>query len=348
MESANESGLTPARVSPHIEEVLDIPQHLTTHHRREVNLLWYGPSRVFALRQAPNRRQDPGEEDAGVVGAVRIAMRERTPAKHGLICDLNVEDGAGNECATALITRAEEELKTSGATKIDAIVLDGKNLTAPFQKLGYWPQRKTVVIAWDLHELKPSRPLEGIDYEETATPDPEEVADFILASYQPYWRWWKNDLFDRPWERIDYPAQEPDSVERRNLEQNRGTIVGMLERFNTDIPQRMVLARKGGKIIGLCDAKVEDPHVGAVSRRRPRNDDHFDWGVLLRRDHPGGGFGKSLLMPMLQWLRRQGLSKAEITTTSGMDDFDPTVYLYVQSCGGVILGEFLNLVKRRL
>lgn len=311
-----------------VEELADVPAHLTGTRRREVNLLWYGPSRVFVLRQDQ-------DNNSGVFGAVRIAMRAHDAVRHGLITDLTLEDENNPSLARALIERAEAELKAQGATKIDAVVLDGKNRTRPFQDAGYWPQRKTVVIEWDLATLPVSEPLDGVEYEETDMPPAEEAADFILSSYQPYWRWWKNDLSDRPWERIDYPAAAPDKAEKENIKRNRAAVIAMLRQFNGHIPQRMIIARREGMIIGLCDAKMDD-------------DEQFDWGVLMLRDHPGVGFGKSLLMPMLHWLKEQGRAKAEITTTSGMDDFDPTVYLYVQSCGGKIRGEFLNLVRRSL
>ncbi|MFA6511977.1 MAG: GNAT family N-acetyltransferase [Patescibacteria group bacterium] len=313
----------------HVEELLNIPQHLKSLHRREVNLLWYGPSRLFGIRQAQDNK------NSGFIGVIRIAMREHDAVKHGLMTDLTLEDEAHEELAKELIAHAEEELKKHGATKIDAVVLDGDKRTHPFQESGYWPQRKTVVIEWDLGRLPASAPLDGIAYEETDAPPAEEAADFILSSYQPYWRWWKNDLSDRPWERIDYPAAEPSIAEKENLAKNREKVIAMLRAFNKEVPQRMILARKGGEIIGLCDAKLT-------------HDEQFDWGVLMKRDHPGAGFGTSLLIPMLQWLKDHGRKTAEITTTSGMDDFDPTVYLYVQSCGGAIRGEFINLVKRKL
>ncbi len=296
----------------------ELPQELT-HVHREPNLLWYGPSTLLVAKE--------GEVTLGVI---RTALREHPTVRHGFIADLMVSRAG---VAEALIAEAERLLFAQDITKIDAVVVDGQNLTAPFLKEGYWVSRKTVVIEWDLSKIPRAEIIPGVTFELTATPDPEELTDFIIRSYQPYWRWWKDDAFDRIWERIDYPAQEPDAVEQETLRANRSKIIEMLKVFNKTTPQRMVIARKGGRIIGMCDATAV------------KDDENLDWGVLMTRDHPGKGFGKALLVPALEWLKSQGLTHASVTTTSGLDDFDPTVYLYAESCGGVIKGEFLNLVK---
>lgn len=312
-----------------IVESNELPAELARMHR-EPNLLWYGPSTLLVAKEGDVTR-----------GVVRSALREHSTVRHGLIADLMLNNEAGESdaeravTAAALIAEAERRLLAQKVTKIDAVVVDGQNLTGPFLKAGYWASRKTVVITWDLSRIPKAEAIPGVTFGLTATPDPDELADFIISSYQPYWRWWKDDVFDRIWERIDYPAQEPDAVEQKTLRANRSKIIEMLRAFNKSTPQRMVVARKAGRIIGMCDA-------AALS-----DDDNLDWGVLMMRDHPGKGFGKALLVPALEWLKSQGLTHATVTTTSGLDDFDPTVYLYAESCGGVIKGEFLNLVKRK-
>ncbi len=110
-------------------------------------------------------------------------------------------------------------------------------------------------------------------------------------------------------------------------------MVAALEAFGRAHPARMVVARQAGKIVGLCDAQ-------AVTQG-----DTFDWGVLISREVGGRAVGSALLGPALQWLRSQGLKTAQVTTTSGLDDYDPTVYLYVLAGGGQIRGEFLVLRK---
>lgn len=303
-----------------------LPPSLLTLHR-EVNLLWYGPSQLFVARQ----------EDGEMRGVIRMAMRDHETLKHGLIADLqaNEEYTEGKEeLFQTLIAEAEKYLISQGVTKIDAVVLDGQKLTEPFLKAGYWASRKTVVLEWDLAELEVPETVKDVEIELTEKFDIEEVTEFILNSYQPYYQWWKDDAHDRLWERIDYPAEAPDEIEQKNLADNKKRIVEMLKEFNHKIPQRWVTARKDGKLVALCDVKIMD-------------NENFDWGILITREHPGKGVAKAMLLTALNWLKSQDQAIASQTATSGMDDFDPTVYLYTLS-GAKILGEFLNLVKRTL
>lgn len=302
----------------------DLPKRLL-QLQRDVNLLWYQPSQLLVA-----------EEEGKLRGVVRVALRDHQEVKHGLIADLQVnpEEEDVMSLSRTLIQEAEKHLLSEGVTKVDAIVLDGQKLTEPFLKEGYWASRKTVVLEWNLSELEAPEAVAGIDIELTDQFDIQEVTDFILSSYQPYYQWWKDDAYDRIWERIDYPAAAPDEIEQKNLADNRQRIVQMLERFNQDTPQRWVMARKNGKLVALCDIKVSE-------------DDNFEWGILILRDHPGKGVAKVMLLTALQWLKDQGSLTAMVTATSGMDDFDPTVYLYTLS-GAQIRGEFLNCVKRTL
>jgi RimJ/RimL family protein N-acetyltransferase len=262
-------------------------------------------------------------------------LRDHAELKHGLIADLSINPTYAKESidlSQALITHAEAHLAKQSVTKIDAIVLDGYKLTEPFLKAGYWASRKTVTLEWDLTSLEAFEPQNEVEITLMDTFDIEEVTDFILNSYQPYYQWWKDDREDRLWERIDYPAADPDEVEKKNLAANRERIVAMLQEFNQNTPQRWVMARQNGKLVALCDIKISE-------------DENFDWGILITRNHPGKGVARHMLFTALHWLKSQGAKKALVTTTSGMDDFDPTVYLYTLS-GATILGEFLNCVKR--
>ncbi len=302
----------------------DLPPELLIPHR-EVNLLWYGPSELLVARH----------EDGQMRGVIRVAMRDHQALKHGLIADLqsNPDFPQENEgVSEALITEAEKYLLQQGVTKIDAIVLDGQKLTEPFLKAGYWASRKTVVLEWDLSTIESPETFSEIDIQLTSEFDIDEVTDFILNSYQPYYQWWKDDAHDRLWERIDYPAAAPDEIEQKNLADNKKRIVEMLTQFNQKIPQRWVMARKEGKLVALCDVKIMD-------------NENFDWGILITREHPGKGVTKQMLLSALNWLKSEDQRIASVTATSGMDDFDPTVYLYTLS-GAKIQGEFLNLVKR--
>lgn len=294
------------------------------HHnlQHEANLLWYKPSKIIQ------------SDD----GAIRTALRAHDVLKHALISDLYMAEGVdAKKTAAELITAAEEKLLATGVTKIDAVILDGNKTSDFFIAAGYWPSRKTVVVEWDLSKIdKPTLP-EELEVKIETEFDPTELADFVVHSYQPYWTWWKDDAFDRMWDRIDYPSMEPDEIEQKNTADNREKVITMLQAARENPEQKFFIARRGGKIVAMCDAYA----------RTGTHDDTFQWGAMLVRDHPGKGLGNFLVMSSLNWLKSKGLSTALITTTSGLDDFDPTVYLYVQSCGGKIKAEFLNLVKRK-
>ena len=158
----------------------------------------------------------------------------------------------------------------------------------------------------------------------------------MLTSYQPYWRWWKEYKEDTRWHRVEYPA-EPEAPPSAELAQEmRARVAERVAAFGKAAPQTLYAARLEGEIVGLCDAK-------AIA-----DDITFDWGLLVRRDYGGRRIGSALLGHALHWLKAQGLETARIVTTSGLDDYDPTVYLYAFSHGGAIRAEYLNLVKRRL
>lgn len=301
-------------------EAAEIPESLA-RPRREANLLWYEPSQVLAATA-----------EGGTVGAVRISRRV-DHSDHGLITDLIAEEPYRSRgLAQALIETAEAELKAREVNMVEAVVIDGQELTFPFQNRGYIPFRKTVVLQWDLTRLKEFQAVPGLDIEVAKNIDSQEVAEFIFSSYQPYWQWWKETGEEAPIGRAEYPVSDPPTTLYKVKQRNWGRVIGALKRFNADVPQRMVIARKDGNIVGLCDAKA-DP------------DDSMDWGVLISRDVGGRAIGSALLGPALGWLRDQRLKSAQVTTTSGLDDYDPTVYLYVLSGGATIRGEFLVLRK---
>lgn len=291
--------------------------------RREVNLLWYQPSRILAA-----------QTEAGAIGAIRFTRRLDS-ANQGLVTDLFVEEPfRSRNVAEELIQAAEKALRQDGVTQIDAVVLDGQRLTAPFFVAGYQPFRKTVVLEWDLRHPKNLKPPGAIPVVVVDRINQEEVAEFVFASYQPYWQWWKETGDEQPLGRVEYPADQPPALLSIGKQRNWPRVIDRLRVFNTDTPQRMVVARQGGTIVGLCDVK-DDP------------DDSMDWGVLIHRDCHSRQFGSALLKPALDWLCKQGLKTAQVTTTSGLDDYDPTVYLYTVVGGARIKGEFLVLQKQQ-
>ena len=108
-------------------------------------------------------------------------------------------------------------------------------------------------------------------------------------------------------------------------------------RASADPAHTFFLAYQDGELIGLCDAKDA-----------PEGEDTFDWCVLVSRHFGGKGVGSTLLDHALTWLHSRGRRYAEYTSTSGLDDYDPLIYLSTIATGAQIRGEFLNLVKNRL
>lgn len=296
--------------------------------RQEMNQLWYDQHTVLAADYA-------GE----MVGAIRIATRVDAKRRHGLIADLQLAPGLKDTgLEERLIEAAEAELKERGVTKIDAIIPDGEGRSSYFYRLGFWPSRKTVAMAWNLATLTPALEVEGV---RVWRMDPVEVAavtDLVLASYQPYWVWWKEQKEDKRWFRVDFPAeQEPPDSEELAAEM-RERVRGVVEEIAASPECTAVfVAEVNGELMGLCDARLP----------QDARDDTFSFGVLVRREAGGKRIGSALLGQALHWLKARGVAQARVLTTSGLDDFDPTVYLYTLAHSGQILGEFINLVKRR-
>lgn len=289
--------------------------------RREANQLWYSPSHLLVARTPE-----------GDVGAIRYAVREDRPDQ-GLITDLFAEEPHRSRgLPAALIQEAEKALRDLGVQRVEAVVLDGQKASGPFLEAGYIILRLTVVLGWDLTKLRPFKKTDEIIVEVAEHIDPQEIAALVFSSYQPYWQWWKETGDEQAIGRAEYPVQEPSGVGEKQRTANWGRVLEQLKQFNIIVPQRMVIARRSGKIVGLCDVKA-DP------------DDSMDWGVLIAREVGGRQIGSALLGPALHWLRDQGLKTAQVTTTSGLDDYDPTVYLYILVGGAQMRGEFLILRK---
>lgn len=308
-----------------IEPLSPVPEHVLGI-REELNLLSYGPSNILLAK-----------DGAEIAGAVRFALRQDPRRRHGLIADLSVhEDYTQQGVEDALILAAEERLKSQGVTKVDAIVRDGEGATVPFYERGYWASRKMVVLTWDLEALGELDTAHEFTIEEQPAPDPAFLTNFVLESYQPYWRWWKEYKEDTRWHRVEYPA-EPEAPPSEDLaEEMRARVAERVATFGKHAPQTLFTAKLDGEVVGLCDAKASVDDVT------------FDWGLLVRRDYGGRRIGSALLWHAFAWLKSRGLKAARIVTTSGLDDYDPTVYLYAFSHGGAIRAEYLNLVKRRL
>jgi N-acetylglutamate synthase-like GNAT family acetyltransferase len=317
--SAQQSGRAAA---VRVEELSPTPERLLGV-REELNQLEYGPSTVLLATA-----------DGQIVGAVRYALRHDPWRKHGLIADLQVdEDYRDIGLEERLITAAEERLEGHGVRKIDALILDGQGWAPYFYRLGYWASRKTVAMEWDLRDLGPVQDSHDCVVERVDRPDVEEMSQLVLSSYQPYWRWWREYREDKRWYRVEFPAENV-PLETAELEaEMRDRVRARVRRIADESDRTIFLARHDGRLVGVCDAV-----------RRPEGD-QLEFGVLVLRDFGGKRLGSALLGRALHWLRDGGLERARVTTTSGLDDYDPTVYLYNLSYGARILAEFVDLVK---
>ena len=300
--------------------------------RQELNQLFYGPSEVLVAR----RRGAAGSDE--VAGAVRLAMRERPARPHGLIGDLTVDDELRESgLPEELVAAAEARRKERGAETIDAVAVDGKGWAPYYFRRGFWSSRRMVVLTWDLENRNPVERNADLRIEQLDRPDPEQVARFALNSYQPYFRWWKETGEDQKWDRVELqPDQSQDSY-TRSPEPIRRHALDLVARAAADEAQTFFFAYQDGELIGLCDAKDA-----------PEGEDTFDWCVLVSRHFGGKGLGSTLLDHALAWLHARGRRYAEYTSTSGLDDYDPLIYLSTVATGAQIRGEFLNLVKNRL
>ncbi|HET7769146.1 MAG TPA: GNAT family N-acetyltransferase [Chloroflexota bacterium] len=330
-----------------ITPLADVPERLLGV-RQELNQLSYGPSEVLVARVE-------GAPADQVSGAVRLALRERPARPHGLIADLTVDDDLRElGLPEQLIAASEERLKARGAQKIDAVTVDGKGWAPYYFRRGFWSSRRMVVLTWDLEHRNPVERNVGLRIEQVDSPDPDLVARFALASYQPYFRWWKETAEDQKWDRVELQPEDERPSESANvwhsLEGVRGRgdpfdrapeairlhALDLVTRASADPAHTFFLAYQDGELIGLCDAKDA-----------PEGEDTFDWCVLVSRHFGGKGVGSTLLDHALTWLHSRGRRYAEYTSTSGLDDYDPLIYLSTVATGAQIRGEFLNLVKNR-
>ena len=307
-----------------IDQASQVPEHLRQVNR-EVNLLWYEPSTILVAKEGPTE-----------LGAIRYALRHDPALKHGLLADLQVSlEVAKDEqaqIAAELIQAAEQRLREQGLGKMDAVVLDGAGRTMPYQNAGYWPWRKTVVVEWDLAKVPTQVVAESIRIEQPSVIDVSALFDLVTQSYQPYWQWWMEEHIEKPWLRTDFPGQKGRGWKATVGQKNKALLRQKLSALNPDTHPAW-LAYRDGKLIGMVDAMTEGT-------------EHFEFGVLVKFRAGGAGIGGALMIAALKWLKSKSLAAARITTTSGMEDYDPTVYLYTQALGGKFVAEYLDLVKK--
>lgn len=315
-------------VAPFSIEALPDPPARVLGERVEANQLTYGPSEILVARRHAG--------DDALVGAVRLAMRARSPFVEGLITDLQVDEGlADSGLPEALIAAAEARLLARGARKIDGLLLDGVGMAPHYYRLGYWSSRRTVLLAWDLGNLRDIPGSPEYEVVRVDRPDPDAVAGFIVGSYQPYFRWWKEPREAQKWFRVELQPEDYEDQYAKAAAEIRERVLADVRDAGAAGPQAYFLAYRDGQLVGLCDAR--EPRPGQ---------DHFEWCVLVSRSSIGRGLGSTLLGHALRWLRdERGLAHAEYTSTSGLDDYDPLIYLSTIATGAYIKGEFLVCVK---
>lgn len=295
---------------------------------RELNMVDYDRNRVHLARR--------GED---ILGAIRSALRVDDRRRHGFLGDLQIEEENRHRGLEERLIRAGERrlFEEEGVRRIDAVMEDGEGWTQYFFRCGFWSSRKTVDMAWNLAELAPMEvpDPEGVTLEATRRPNLDELADFILRSYQPYWRFWKEYKEDMRWIRVEYgeDLEPPESEDLRR--EMRRRVHDRLEGFNANHDQIMYLAREKteGNIVAACDA-LDQP-----------DGDTFEWGMMAEYNYGVKNLGTALVGRALNWLHERDHEVARIKTTSGLDDYDPTVYLYTVSGGAQIVGEYVNCTK---
>ena len=311
-----------------VEKTELLPQNLKTRYR-DINGFVYKGSKLFVGRKF-------GED----IGAVRVALRDDEKRKHGLISDLNLSESFNfPEVAKEFIEFAEQYLLSMGVNKIEVIVPEGKKLNYIFYDYGYWASRKAVAIGWDLEKLDLNFKSDSQDYEfdivlsrDLSQELIEELSIFIFNSYQPYFRWWKEYKEDYVWWRTEYLDESIPKIE----EELKDEMIGRIKEYLYEIKDKNSSIVRGfinGKLRGICDAVVDSQENMVI-------------GVAVDKDFKAKSFGSGLLLKALSFLKENGLKNAITITTSGLDDYDPTVYLYTLSGKGQILSEYTILVKR--
>lgn len=246
-------------------------------------------------------------QDNQVLGSIRVATGVGDTTS-GLVTDLVVgRDFSGKGLEEELIKKAEEKLTELGVKEVDGVCIDGINHVRYFYRAGYKPFRRTVFINWKL--------LSGVELEVNSEFEIKEfgelapsLPELVINSLQPYWKSWK----------VNY-RPEIDSV------------TALFKQYFSDKTYRVFVAYHGKEAVGLVDASREAPNLL--------------FGVCIRRDFGGRKLGSTLLNQTLAYLKNLGLKEASTIATSGLDDYDPQIYLYTLSAGGSIDKEFIDLTK---
>lgn len=244
-----------------------------------------------------------------VLGSIRLGRRVNDP-NFGLVTDLLVDEESDKKnIEISLIHAAEQKLSEMGIKKVDTVALDGIGHVRHFYNEGYKPLRRTVFISWDL--------TQKIDLEvnpefeiKTFEIFDKELVDVIVNSLQPYWTVWK---------------------EKATKEQQSQRVEELLRNLFARKDYRVFGALQDKKLVGLVDVRDKAPNLV--------------FGVCIRRDFGGRKLGSTLLAQALSYLSKSGFKSVSTVSTSGLDDYDPQIYLYTLSGAGRIEKEYIGLTK---
>ena len=238
-----------------------------------------------------------------LVGAVSLLFGSR----RGRLRDLVVRPDAGRSgVGTALVQAALGRFRARGLRLAEAQDWDVPAYRAFYERLGFRPARRYLLLRWDLDAALPALPAnDEVTVRRAALADLEELADLYARMYSPYWDWSREGTIAEVRER--YRARF--AMRFGEKESDRTYLVAVLE----------------GRLVGGITARI-DP---AYSRAR---------GVSVGSLNPGGvgvlpayrrrGIGLRLLAEALALLRTRGVCQATVWTFSCLESPAPAVALY--------------------
>src|SRR3989338_8264705 len=112
--------------------------------------------------------------------------------------------------------------------------------------------------------------------------------------------------------------------------QEKEGIRKILDSLFKDKEYKVFVAYSFGNAVGLVDVRPQAPSL--------------NFGVVVRKDFGGRKLGSTLLSTALSYLKQLGQIYISTVSTSGLDDYDPQIYLYTLS-GGKIEKEYIDLRK---
>jgi GNAT superfamily N-acetyltransferase len=243
------------------------------------------------------------QSGADLIGAISVIFGR----KRGRLRDLVVRsDSRRCGAGTALVEAALERLRERGLDLAEAQDWDVPSYRAFYAAQGFRPERRYLLLRWDLTTAPPALPVNRDVNVRTATmADLEAVADLYARMYQPYWDWTRE-----------------------------GTLEETRERYHTRFAHRLG-AGESGRVYLV--AVLEDRLVGSITAQVDRAHNQVR-GLARGLLNPGGvgvlpayrqqGIGSRLVTEALALLRERGMQEATVWTFSYLEGETPAVSLY--------------------